>query len=108
MLFNSFNFLIFFPVVTIVYFLLPHKVRWIHLLIVSCIFYCFFIPVYILILLVTILIDYFAGINIERSSGTKKRAWYYSVFYQPVLFFSFSNILIFLIVISIQLHIFLK
>lgn len=75
MLFNSFDFLLFFPIVTLIYFLLPHRFRWIHLLIASCVFYCFFIPVYILILLVTILIDYFAGIRIERSEGRKRKAW---------------------------------
>lgn len=75
MLFNSFNFLIFYPLVTIIYFLLPHKYRWIHLLLASCIFYCFFIPVYIFILLVTILIDYFAGIYIEKSEGKRRKTW---------------------------------
>ncbi|MCW5907966.1 MAG: MBOAT family protein [Chitinophagales bacterium] len=75
MLFNSFEFLIFFPVVTILYFLLPHKYRWLHLLIASCIFYCAFIPVYILILFFTIAIDYIAGIAIENAAGTKRK-WY--------------------------------
>src|ERR1051326_960577 len=75
MLFNSFDFLLFFPTVTIIYFLLPHKLRWLHLIIASCIFYCFFIPAYILILLVTILIDYFAGINIEKTEGKRKKSW---------------------------------
>jgi len=75
MLFNSFNFLIFFPIVTIIYFLLPHKYRWIHLLIASCVFYCFFVPAYILILLVTIVIDYYAGINIEITEGKKRKKW---------------------------------
>ncbi len=75
MLFNSFNFLIFFPIVTIIYFLLPHKVRWVHLLLSSCVFYCFFIPIYILILLITILIDYTAGIYIEKSGGKRKKSW---------------------------------
>lgn len=75
MLFNSFNFLIFFFVVTLIYFLLPHKYRWIHLLAASCVFYCFFIPIYILILLVTILIDYFAGIYIEKAEGTRRKLW---------------------------------
>jgi len=74
MLFNSFNFLIFFPIVTIIYFLLPHKFRWIHLLLASCVFYCVFIPIYILILLTTILIDYFAGIYIEKSQGKQRKA----------------------------------
>jgi alginate O-acetyltransferase complex protein AlgI len=75
MLFNSFNFLLFFPVVTILYFLLPHKWRWLHLLAASCVFYCAFIPVYILILFFTIIIDYIAGIWIEKAEG-KKRKWY--------------------------------
>jgi len=44
------------------------------LLAASCLFYMAFIPVYILILLVTILIDYFAGMYIERVEGRKKKA----------------------------------
>jgi alginate O-acetyltransferase complex protein AlgI len=73
MLFNSFEFLIFFPVVTILFFLLPHKFRWMLLLAASCVFYMFFVPVYILILLVTILIDYVAAIYIDKSEGKKKK-----------------------------------
>jgi alginate O-acetyltransferase complex protein AlgI len=73
MLFNSFAFLIFFPIVTATYFSLPHRFRWALLLIASCIFYMAFIPKYILILLVTISVDYFAGIGIEASQGRLKR-----------------------------------
>ncbi|MEO8665669.1 MAG: MBOAT family O-acyltransferase [Ignavibacteria bacterium] len=73
MLFNSIQFLIFFPVVTFLYFITPHKFRWLLLLTASCYFYMSFIPVYILILLVTIVIDYIAGIYIERSEGKKRR-----------------------------------
>ena len=73
MQFNSLNFLIFFPVVTVLYFLLPHRFRWIHLLIASCIFYITFIPVYILILFFTIIIDYLAGIWIENASGKRRK-----------------------------------
>lgn len=75
MLFNSFEFVIFFPVVTLLYFLLPHKFRWLHLLIASCVFYCAFIPVYILILILTIIIDYFAGIMIENAEGRRRKAF---------------------------------
>ncbi|MBR4039219.1 MAG: MBOAT family protein [Clostridia bacterium] len=39
MLFNSFEFLIFFPIVTAVYFALPKKVQWIWLLVMSYFFY---------------------------------------------------------------------
>ncbi len=73
MLFNSFNFLLFFPIVTIIYFLLPHKFRWIHLLTASCLFYMTFVPVYILILFFTIVVDYVAGILIENAPDDKKR-----------------------------------
>ena len=73
MLFNSSQFLIFFPIVTLLYFVLPHNYRWFMLLIASCIFYMAFIPVYILILFVLILIDYFAGILIERASDKKHK-----------------------------------
>jgi len=73
MLFNSFQFLLFFPIVTAIYFLLPHKFRWFHLLVASCIFYMAFIPVYILILFLTIVVDYIAGLLIENASGTRRK-----------------------------------
>ncbi|MGN6616760.1 MAG: MBOAT family O-acyltransferase [Ilyomonas sp.] len=73
MLFNSFEFLIFFPVVTILFFVLPHKYRWFLLLVASCIFYMYFIPIYILILLGTIVIDYIAGIQIEKAPGRRRK-----------------------------------
>lgn len=75
MLFNSLSFLIFFPIVTAVFFLLPHRFRWFWLLAASCFFYMFFIPVYILILFITIVIDYIAGLMIEKSSGRTRKAY---------------------------------
>ena len=39
MLFNSFEFLIFFPIVTLIYFVLPRRVRWCWLLVTSYFFY---------------------------------------------------------------------
>jgi D-alanyl-lipoteichoic acid acyltransferase DltB (MBOAT superfamily) len=41
----------------------------------SCYFYMAFVPIYILILAFTIVIDYFAGIYIENSAG-KRRKWF--------------------------------
>jgi D-alanyl-lipoteichoic acid acyltransferase DltB (MBOAT superfamily) len=73
MLFNSTEFAIFFPVVTALYFLVPHKFRWMLLLSASCVFYMAFIPSYIFILAFTIIVDYFAGIQIERSVGTRRK-----------------------------------
>ena len=56
-------------------FTLPYRLRTPLLLVASCVFYMAFIPVYILILFVTILIDYVAGIYIERSSGSARKLW---------------------------------
>lgn len=72
MLFNSLHFVAFFIITTIAYFLLPHRYRWFLLLSISCYFYMAFIPVYILILGFTIIIDYIAGILIENASRRKK------------------------------------
>ena len=73
MLFNSLEFILFYVVVTLLYFILPHKFRWFHLLLASCVFYMAFVPVYILILAGTIVIDYFAGIWIENARGKRRR-----------------------------------
>src|SRR5215203_3094422 len=75
MLFNSFTFLIFFPIVAGIYFLLPQRWRWAWLLGASCYFYMAFIPVYILILFFTIAIDYVAGILIENAEGRRRKAY---------------------------------
>lgn len=69
MLFNSLEFAIFFPLVVGIYFRLPQRHRVLWLLVSSCVFYMAFIPVYILILFVTILIDYVAGIYLEKVHG---------------------------------------
>ena len=74
MLFNSLQFLLFFTVITLSYFSLKWQGRWVLLLIASCYFYMVFQPGYILILLLTIVIDYIAGIWIARSRG-KARRW---------------------------------
>ena len=75
MLFNSLDFLLFFPTVCILFFFLPQKYRWFLLLAASCYFYMYFIPIYILILAGTIIIDYFAGILIEKNQGKKRKLY---------------------------------
>ena len=50
MLFNSLQFIIFFIFVTVAYFSLSWRGRWMLLLAASCYFYMVFKPVYILIL----------------------------------------------------------
>ena len=72
MLFNSIEFLVFFPVACISYYLIPHRYRWIQLLLLSCVFYAAFIPSYLLILFLLIAIDYSAGLLIENSLHKKR------------------------------------
>ena len=73
MVFNSIEFLIFLPIVVALFYLLPQKARWLMLLAASCVFYMWFVPKYILILLVTIVIDYSAGILMERYADQPKK-----------------------------------
>ncbi len=75
MLFNSLEFLLFFPIVTAVYFFLPQRVRAGFLLLASCVFYMSFVPAYILILAFTIFVDYFAGMLIEGAEGRERKCF---------------------------------
>jgi D-alanyl-lipoteichoic acid acyltransferase DltB (MBOAT superfamily) len=75
LLFNSWQFLVFFPTVTALYFALPHRFRWLLLLVASCIFYMAFIPAYLLILAFTILVDYAAGLLIATAEGPRRKLW---------------------------------
>ncbi len=73
MLFNSLEFLLFFVVVTTLYYLIPHRYRWMLLLSASCLFYMYFKPIYILILGFTIVVDYWVGIEMEKCENQSKR-----------------------------------
>jgi D-alanyl-lipoteichoic acid acyltransferase DltB (MBOAT superfamily) len=75
MAFNSLDFLVFFPLVVSGYFVLPQRARWLWLLSASCLFYMAFIPAYILILFFTIIVDYGAGIFIERAQGRARKVY---------------------------------
>ena len=75
MLFNSLEFLIFFIVVTTLYYISPYKWRWLLLLIASGIFYMALIPAYILILLGIIIIDYTAALYIEKATGRQRKLY---------------------------------
>ncbi len=73
MVFNSLHFLVFFGIVTSAYFLLAHRFRWMLLLGASCYFYIASQPIYLGILGFTIVVDYFAGIYLERFEGRTKK-----------------------------------
>lgn len=66
MLFNSYQFLIFFPIVTLIYFLIPHKIRYIWLLICSYYFYMCWNAKYALILFFSTAATYLSGVIIDK------------------------------------------
>ncbi|WP_026653830.1 MBOAT family O-acyltransferase [Butyrivibrio proteoclasticus] len=66
MLFNSTSFLLFFPIVTIIYFLLPSKGRTLWLLAASYYFYMSWNVKYAVLILTSTVITYVSGILIER------------------------------------------
>jgi alginate O-acetyltransferase complex protein AlgI len=77
MIFNSITFLKFFIIVYSLYWILRKNRNWQNymLLFASCYFYMAFIPIYVLILAFTIVIDYFAGIYLEKLQG-RNRKWF--------------------------------
>src|SRR5437899_5116506 len=75
MLFNSISFLLFFPVVTVLYFLSSGRARIWVLLVASTFFYMVFVPKYVLILGFTIVVDYFAGLAIAGAAGHRRKLY---------------------------------
>lgn len=69
MLFNSFSFLAFFTAVVVIYYLIPHKFRWLLLAIASLYFYSTFKLSYVLLLLGTALVVYLLGLAIGTTQG---------------------------------------
>ena len=72
MLFNSMEFMIFFPIVVLMYFILPEKVKQFWLLITSYYFYMCWNAKYALLILFSTAITYASGLLLEQ---IKHRSW---------------------------------
>jgi alginate O-acetyltransferase complex protein AlgI len=72
MLFNSLPFLIFFPCVFVLYYALPFRLRKYMLLIASYYFYMCWKPEFIVLILLSTLVDYFCGLGMVRYPERKK------------------------------------
>jgi len=75
-LFNSFQFLVFFPAVTILYFWLDVRYRWMLLLAASYYFYMAWKPAYVVLLLAATLINYYAGVKMADATSHHARRLY--------------------------------
>jgi len=76
MLFNSLEFVIFFPIVVGIYFALPHRFRWGFLLIASYYFYMCWKPEYIILICVSTLVGYYTALQIGKYKEKSKRKFF--------------------------------
>ncbi|MCR5421731.1 MAG: MBOAT family protein [Lachnospiraceae bacterium] len=74
MLFNSLEFMIFFPIVVLIFLIIPKKLRSIWLLIASYYFYMSWNPRYTILILFSTAVTYLSGIllNEYKTAGTRK------------------------------------
>ncbi|MDO4478055.1 MAG: MBOAT family O-acyltransferase [Lachnospiraceae bacterium] len=72
MVFNSFAFLCFFPIVVFIYFLIPAKCRYIWLLLASYYFYMSWNPKYALLIAASTIVTYLSGLLISRYRTAEK------------------------------------
>lgn len=76
MLFNSFDYLLFFPIILVIFHLMPKKHRWIMLLGASYYFYMSWKPFFAIFMLISTVVDYWSAIKMDSASSQKERRWY--------------------------------
>ncbi|HHT67570.1 MAG TPA: MBOAT family protein [Erysipelotrichaceae bacterium] len=98
MTFNSLAFLIFLPTVVILFFILPHRFRWILLLVASYYAYMSWNPWLIFLILATTVVSYLAGIfipKVKSVAGKKALLWVTIIVCLGILiFFKYFNFLL--------------
>lgn len=99
MLFNSIDFLIFFPIVLFIYFVCPKKIRYIWLLVSSYFFYMCWNPWFIFLLVGVTMVSWLCGLGIEWMCGSRRKSkWLVTVSCLILLgtlgYFKYTNFLI--------------
>lgn len=109
MTFNSYEFLLFFPVVIIVYFIIPKKIRCLWLLGASYYFYMCWNPQYAILIAVSTISTYLSGIllnimNVKGNVKFKKVVVWISVAVNLgiLAFFKYSNFIVYNLNIAIE------
>lgn len=74
MLFNSLDFILFFPIVWVFYRITPQRIKWLVLLVASYYFYMSWKVEYALLIIFSTVVDYYAALAIEKYHD-KKRIW---------------------------------
>ena len=95
MLFNSYVFLVFFPIVLLMYFILPVKIKNYWLLVASYYFYMSWNPKYGLLLLGCTLVSYFSARLVSKAEDTGKKKMILAgtliVVFGCLIFFKYLN-----------------
>jgi D-alanyl-lipoteichoic acid acyltransferase DltB (MBOAT superfamily) len=73
MLFNSFQYWIFFFIVAVLFYSMPFRFGKILLLLASYVFYMWWDPRFIVLILTSTIVDYYLGIFLETASGRRKK-----------------------------------
>ncbi len=73
MLFNSTEFIAFFPIVIVIYFLIPKKIKTVWLLLASYFFYMCWNPKYIVLLIFCTAVTYVSGILIDKNENKSRK-----------------------------------
>lgn len=76
MLFNSFQFAVFLPIVFIIYWSIPHKYRWVLLLISSYYFYMSWNVKYVFLILFTTVVSYSCALLLESTDNVLRKKEY--------------------------------
>lgn len=79
MLFNSYSFMLFFPAVTLLFFIIPKRARYFWLLAASYFFYMSWKPSYALLIMGSTVVTYYAARLIEKQPHNKKKVIWGSV-----------------------------
>ena len=96
MLFNSAEFIVFFPIVFILYFLSKHKYRWIILLFASYYFYMAWRPEYIILIMFSTFIDYLCSIRMGQVEKKRRKPFLWiSILTNLGLLFTFKYFTLF-------------
>lgn len=111
--FNSLIFAIFLPIVFFLYWVIPHRLRWLILLVSSYYFYMSWDIKYVIVILFTTVISYSSAILLEKSDRKNKRKILLIstlitiltiLFFFKYISFTYSTIIHFLDAISINVH----
>ena len=76
MIFNSAEFLVFYPLVLLFYFVLPKKLKWPLLLAASYFFYMIWNPPLIFLILFTTAVSYISAIIIEKTENKRRKKFW--------------------------------